>query len=321
MERDVIVIDGGFATQLTRHVEDMVDGDPLWSSRFNCTNPEIVKLVHGHFLDAGSEIIRTNTYQASIEGYMSHLGLTQEEAENLIRKTVNLTLESRADFQGKSPKCRDIKVFGSIGPYGAYLADGSEYSGNYIKTISHDVIREWHKRRITIVVEAGVDGLAVETIPSAIEGEIIVDLLQKDFPGVKFWLSFQCRNGSETAAGEKYQDAVRKIWKKTENILAIGVNCLHPDYVASLFAGLNDPEGDKKTWIPLIAYPNSGETYDVINKKWISDRSLRPLETYIEEWIRLGVRYIGGCCRNYAENISRLRETLDTLSLSHNNNK
>ncbi|XP_055681697.1 uncharacterized protein LOC129789084 [Lutzomyia longipalpis] len=321
MGKVAAAIDGGFATQLTQHVGDLVDGDPLWSARFNATNPKAVKAVHEDFLAAGAELIRTNTYQASVDGYMKHLGLSKEDAVRLIAEAVKLAHEARDDFQRKHPEGAKVKIFGSIGPYGACLADGSEYSGNYMATTAHSTIRQWHKERISIIVEAGVDGLAIETLPSAREGEILLDLMQQEFPDVKFWISFQCPNGTETAAGDNYSETVRKIWqivqedeKLRQNFLAIGVNCSHPDSVASLFAHLNDPQqvpADKK--IPLIAYPNSGEMYDVVEKKWISSRAGRPLESYIEEWIALGARYVGGCCRNYASNIRRIRETLDNL--------
>uniref|UniRef100_A0A1B0DDM3 Hcy-binding domain-containing protein n=1 Tax=Phlebotomus papatasi TaxID=29031 RepID=A0A1B0DDM3_PHLPP len=321
MRKMATVIDGGFATQLTQHVGDKVDGDPLWSARFNATNPAAVKAVHVDFLEAGAEIIRTNTYQASIDNYKKHLGISDEDAIALLRSTVGYAQEARDDFLRKTEKDEKPRIFGSIGPYGACLADGSEYSGSYIKSTNPSVIREWHKSRITVILEAGVDGLAIETLPSALEGEILLQLMKEDFPDVKFWLCFQCRSGSETAAGENYGEAMRKIWqivqgdnKMQEKFLAIGVNCLHPDNVASLFTGLNDPRAPADSQIPLITYPNSGETYDVVKKKWIPGRAQEPLESRLEEWIKLGVRYVGGCCRNYASDIRRIRETLDTLS-------
>ncbi|XP_059617368.1 uncharacterized protein LOC132262201 [Phlebotomus argentipes] len=317
MGRLATVIDGGFATQLTQHVGDRVDGDPLWSARFNATDPEAVKKVHRDFLEAGAELIRTNTYQASIGNYMKHLGLSEEAAISLIQDTVGFAKEARDEFARTSEKGSVPQVFGSIGPYGACLADGSEYTGSYVVSTSPSVIREWHKKRISVIIEAGVDALAIETLPSAVEGEILLNLMREDFPDVKFWLSFQCRSDSETAAGENYQEAVRRIWKKvkedgvlSKNFLAIGVNCTHPDRVTPLFSGLNQEE-DR---IPLIAYPNSGETYDVVEKKWICDRAQQPLESRVQEWIGLGVRYVGGCCRNYADDIRRLRETLDSVA-------
>uniref|UniRef100_A0A1L8E2K0 Putative cysteine s-methyltransferase n=1 Tax=Nyssomyia neivai TaxID=330878 RepID=A0A1L8E2K0_9DIPT len=316
----VVGIDGGFATQLTQHIGDLVDGDPLWSARFNLTNPEAVKVVHGDFMEAGAKIIRTNTYQASVGGYKMYLGLSTEDSVKLIQSTVKLAHEARDDFMRKNAGAACPQIFGSIGPYGACLADGSEYSGSYMGTTDHGTIRQWHNERIAIILEAGVDGLAIETLPSAKEAEILVNLMKENFANVKFWISFQCRNNAEIASGENYHNTVKYLWQKVQedeklqkNFLAFGVNCSHPDNVASLFAGLNDPQVQTDKTIPFVAYPNSGEIYDVVEKKWISDRSQKPIENYIEEWITLGARYVGGCCRNYASNIRRIRETLDTL--------
>lgn len=80
-------------------------------------------------------------------------------------------------------------IAGAIGSFGAYLADGSEYNGNYIDKYHIDYIRDWHRPRIHALVEGGVDIIAFETLPVQKEAEMLVQLV-KEFPNVKAWLSF-----------------------------------------------------------------------------------------------------------------------------------
>lgn len=165
----VQILDGGFSTQLTVHVGDCVDGDELWSARFNDTNPEAVIATHLDFLQAGADIILTNTYQASVEGYQQYLNLSKDESLELIKKTVGFAHTAREKFMKKQENANLPMILASIGPYGAHLHDGSEYNGGYSDTVTADTIKDWHKTRIDAVLEAGVDGLAVETIPCQVK--------------------------------------------------------------------------------------------------------------------------------------------------------
>lgn len=161
----VMVIDGGFSTQLAFHVGSNIDGDPLWSARFNAVEPSAVVQSHLDFLENGAEIILTNTYQASVEGYTKYLNLDREQSIDLIKSTVQLAHVARDKFLETRSDQEKPLIFASIGPYGAHLHDGSEYTGSYATTVSTAAMKKWHKVRIDACVEAGVDGLAIETIP------------------------------------------------------------------------------------------------------------------------------------------------------------
>jgi len=314
----VLVIDGGFATQLTVHVGESVDGDPLWSARFNATNPDAVIQTHLDFLKAGAEAIMTNTYQASVEGYNEYLHCTTDQSIKLIKDTVKLAHVARAMFlnsEGVENEAISIPwIIASIGPYGAHLHDGSEYNGSYADRVSKETIKKWHRVRIEAVLSAGVDALAIETIPCLMEAEALVELLCTEYPHVKFWISFQCKDGDSIAHGEKFSEAALRIWDivKQKNalkkLLAIGVNCVHPRYITPLFKSLNGNLSIEKR-IPLVAYPNSGEVYDVQNG-WHGREDCIPLENYVPEWIGLGTKIVGGCCRTYAKDISRIKNTV-----------
>lgn len=316
--KHITVIDGGFSTQLAEYVGSNIDGDPLWSARFNAVQPEAVVQSHLDFLKAGAEIILTNTYQASIEGYKEYLKLSDDESYELIKSTVKLAHIARDKYL--STKCGDSNlkplIFASIGPYGAHLHDGSEYTGSYEKKVTPATIKKWHKVRIQACIEAGVDGLAIETIPCLMEAKALVDLLFEDYPDVKFWISFQCKDGQVIANGDSFSESVRAICtqvetaRKRQNLVAIGINCIHPSFVSSLFSEVKKEVQDFD--IPLVVYPNSGEVYTV-EEGWHGKNDCIPLEDYIHEWIKLGAGYIGGCCRTNANDIEKIKQKIDAL--------
>ncbi|XP_041777963.1 homocysteine S-methyltransferase-like [Anopheles merus] len=313
---NVTVLDGGFATQLSVHVGKSIDGDPLWSARFNATDPNAVFRTHLDFLEAGAQAIMTNTYQASIEGYVEHLHLTEDTSLNLIKSTVRVAQMARNHFLAKGPANEQRSVpllVASIGPYGAHLHDGSEYTGRYAADVCADTIQKWHRPRIDACLEAGVDVLGIETIPCKMEAEALLDMLCDEYPTVRFWISFQCKDNQHLANGELFADTVSSLWAKarsrrSKNLLALGVNCVHPQIVTPLFRSVNEKKLPEVR-IPLIVYPNSGEVYTV-EDGWQGREDCVPLEHYVPQWIDLGARFIGGCCRTYARDIQRIKQTV-----------
>ncbi|KAF5287119.1 hypothetical protein FQR65_LT12342 [Abscondita terminalis] len=303
----ITVLDGGFATQLGCHVEESIDGDPLWSAKFLRTSPHAVIDTHLDFLRAGADVIMTNTYQASINGFMKYLNLTAEESYNLIKESVGYAKAARDRFQEEFAD--NVKptplIVGSVGPYGASLHDGSEYDGSYAKSTSKEVMMEWHRPRIEALIESGIQVLGLETIPCQIEAEMLVELI-KEYPNVKAWLSFSCgQDGKSIANGDNFQDAARKCYDlNPQQLLAVGVNCLAPKLVESLLTDINKNRSTNP--IPLIVYPNSGETYNV-ELGWISHDQCESIVSYVQKWLDLGVTWIGGCCRTYAADVSRIK--------------
>lgn len=190
----VRLMDGEIATQLLKYEKETED-DPLWCSRFNVTAPESVYKCYMDFLQAGCEILRTNTYQSSLAGFQQHLHLTAQESQELFHSIVQLAHKARADYLETSGSTRKIEIFASAGSFGAYLHDGSEYTGSFLDSISVEVIRKFHKDRLDILLTTGqlLDGVAVETIPSVVEAEIVVGLFNDFYPEVKYWISFNCK--------------------------------------------------------------------------------------------------------------------------------
>lgn len=308
--KNIKIVDGGFSTQLSTHVGDKIDGDPLWTARFLTTNPGAVFATHLDFLRAGADIILTNTYQASIEGFSKYLNLSREESLNVLHKAVDYARAAVNQYMSEVENKPNVPnsnplVAGSCGPYGAFLHDGSEYTGKYCSLVTKETLMDWHRPRITALIESGVDLLAIETIPCKLEAEALLTLL-KEFPDTKAWLSFSCRtDGKSLADGSNFQEVVTECYRQAPagQLIAIGVNCITPQVVTSLLQGINS---EKNNSIPLVVYPNSGEKYTV-EEGWQKAGEECSLHQFIKDWLELGVEYIGGCCRTYAADIQQIR--------------
>ncbi|KAL1513525.1 hypothetical protein ABEB36_002926 [Hypothenemus hampei] len=313
--REIIVLDGGFATQLSCHVSQPIDGDVLWSARFLATDPEAVIDTHVDFLRAGADLIITNTYQASIDLFMKHLNLSEKESYNLIKKAAELAHTAVTRYMEEFPGSRKPLVVGSVGPYGASLHDGSEYNGSYAATTPIETIRAWHIPRIDALIEGGVELLAIETIPCRAEAEMLVKLLKDKYPQMRAWLSFSIsQDGKSIAYGEPFQETARYCYDlNPEQLVAIGINCTAPKHIESLIFGINQGRSNS---LPLIVYPNSGESY-IVEMGWINRDKCEPVETYIPSWLDLGVTWVGGCCRTYAIDVTRIRREVQKWKQSH----
>ncbi|XP_071570055.1 homocysteine S-methyltransferase YbgG-like [Temnothorax nylanderi] len=314
------ILDGGFSGQLSRHVGAKIDGDPLWTARFLATNPTAVYATHLDFLRAGADIIETNTYQASVPGLTKYLNISDGESLDLFATAVHLAKKAVEDYAQKeklSVECRP-KVAGSCGPYGAYLHNASEYTGSYGKTVSRRELIDWHRPRVKALLDAGVDLLALETIPCIEEAEALLELL-KEYPHARAWLSFSCRDYQFISDGSVFREvALRCYHTLPSQVVAVGVNCIDPRHVTPLLRGINASASSRQAHeahrqipsVPLVVYPNRGGSYSATNQ-WTAVPDDRSLNLPISEWLDIGVRYIGGCCKVFAEDIKTIRSEVN----------
>lgn len=289
-----LVIDGALATELERR--GCYLRDELWSAKILLEQPEIIKQVHLDYFKAGADCAITASYQATIEGFAKR-GLNEKEAITLIQKSVKLAIEARNKFwSDASNRIRRPKPFvaASVGPYGAFLADGSEYRGNY--GLTEKELMDFHRPRMKALIEAGAEILACETIPCLIEAQAIAALL-KEFPNITAWLSFSARDEKLISEGQVFADCVKDLQDHPQ-IAATGINCTSPEYISSLIR-----EAKKVTDKHILVYPNSGETYDATKNDWNGDPILDSFGEQAREWYNAGARLIGGCCRTTPEDI------------------
>lgn len=292
-EHSLIILDGAMATELESYGCNL--DDPLWSASVLYENPQLIYQVHLDYFQAGADCAITASYQATVEGFTKR-GLQEAEALELIKKTVLLAKRARDDFWQEEQQLVRPKplVAASVGPYGAYLADGSEYVGNY--GVSDNLLRDFHRQRMAVLIEAGADVLAFETIPSLQEAKVLISLL-KEFPGTYAWLSFSLKDEHSISDGTLLQECAA-LANECEQIAAVGLNCAPLDFVTGAISNLKN-----HTEKPIVVYPNSGETYDPETKTWHGQESCSTLESKSKEWYEAGARLIGGCCRTSPKDI------------------
>lgn len=297
----VLVLDGGLATELERRGADL--RDPLWSARVLLDQPELIRDVHLSYFRAGADLATTASYQASLAGFAKR-GVDRRRALSLIGSSVALARHARAMFW-TSPDREPDRVWpliaGSVGPYGAALADGSEYRGNY--GVGRAELIEFHRPRLEILLDAAVDVLAIETIPSLGEADALLELLAER-PTARAWFSFTTRDASRLSEGQPIEEAARLV-SSSPQVVAVGVNCVPPKQVDPLLARLRSA-----TDLPLVVYPNSGERWDSTLRCWCGEASPLDPAAAVVRWRAAGARLIGGCCRTTPANISAIRAAL-----------
>jgi len=296
-----VVLDGGLATELEARGHDL--SDRLWSARLLLTDPAAIEDVHLAYYRAGAQVATTASYQATVPGFLA-AGLDRQAATDAIKRSAVLARRARERYAAEGDRTvTGLLVAGSVGPYGAMLADGSEYRGDYDPGPS--ALREIHAPRIEALLEAGVDLLAMETIPTIREAEVLVTLL--DMFAATGWLSYQCRDGATTAAGEPIEDAMR-VAHGHVGVVAVGVNCTAPRHVPAILTAARSA-----TDLPLIAYPNGGDRWDATMRGWVADDEAgRFAGPEIGAWTGLGAAWLGGCCGTGPSDIAGLAQALAT---------
>lgn len=328
-----LVLDGALATQLERFGVSL--NTALWSAAALHTHPHLIRAVHRAYYLAGAHVATTASYQATPAGFAGFAGRPSvveaddagtdtdmdagADALRLIRLSVTLAQEARAEalaelrerahhrIDGEQQE-RPLYVAGSVGPYGAHLADGSEYTGAYGPTLTEASLQAFHRARIAALLRAGADVLALETIPSAGEARALCSLLAAEFPAAQAWLSFSLRDapgarGSCIADGTPLREAVAGV-AGCAQIVAVGVNCVAPSLVGPALREL----AATAPGMPLLCYPNSGEMWDAKGRCWKPggkqwEAEGEGLGEAVRGWIRDGARMVGLCCRSAPEDI------------------
>ena len=293
--RGTLLLDGGLGTELERAGGDL--SSPLWSAQVLLADPAQVVLVHKAYLEAGAECITSASYQISAEGFR-RAGLSAEEADLALTTSVLLARQVRDRFQ--QIHNRRALVAASVGPYGAMLADGSEFRGDYRLTIEQ--LTEFHLPRMTTLAAAAPDLLACETIPSLLEAQALVSCLHF-LPSQKAWFSFSCADDQHVSHGEQLADCGRLLDSESQ-VLAVGINCTAPGLIAKLVRQLRAVTGK-----PIVVYPNAGQTWDSVARQWRGAAGDN-LATLAAEWRLEGARWFGGCCGTTPQDIANLRAAI-----------
>ncbi len=295
--RKLLILDGALATELERRGANL--NDPLWSAKLLIEQPELIRQVHLDYFLAGADVATTASYQATFESF-ARRGFDHAAAAALMADSVRLAVQARDAFWSEPAnrvgRIRPL-VAASVGPYGAMLADGSEYKGHY--GLTEEQLMDFHRPRLQVLLQTGADLLACETIPCLAEARALARLLA-EFPGASAWISFSCRDGLHNSQGERLADCVAAL-ERYAQVLAVGVNCTAPQYIDSLVE-----QAQAQTRKPVLVYPNSGEQYDATHKQWHGNPSASHFAEQARGWHARGARLIGGCCRTSPEDIAAI---------------
>jgi S-methylmethionine-dependent homocysteine/selenocysteine methylase len=294
-----VVLDGGLATELERRGHDLTTA--LWSARLLRDDPTAIAAVHAAYAGAGAQVVTTASYQATFEGF-ARAGIDARTTERLLQWSVELARQGAPDAW----------IAGSVGPFGALLADGSEYTGDYTDPawtghagggLTVAELRRFHRRRMQVLADAGVDVLACETVPAAAEAEALVAEAQS--LGVPIWLSLTTVTDDDGVVRTRRGEPAAEVFALAagvDEVVAVGVNCTYP---SGVLAAVTTAAAAGK---PVVVYPNSGEGWDAAGRRWTGE-PLRATQD-IPRWVAAGARLIGGCCRIGPDEIRQIAGTL-----------
>ncbi|MEV0481078.1 homocysteine S-methyltransferase [Streptomyces sp. NPDC050508] len=292
-----LVLDGGLSNQLGAAGHDL--SDELWSARLLADRPEAITEAHLAYFEAGADVAITSSYQATFEGFAKR-GVGRERAAELLALSVELAREAAVRAHAKGVT-RPLWVAASVGPYGAMLADGSEYRGRYGLTV--DELARFHRPRLEVLAAARPDVLALETVPDADEADALLRAVRG--LGVPAWLSYSIA-GDRTRAGQPLEAAFA-LAADADEIIAVGVNCSAPEDVDGAVE-----TAARVTGKPVVVYPNSGETWDAEARAWTGRATFTAEQ--VEGWRTSGARLIGGCCRVGPGAITSIARTLTSTA-------
>lgn len=306
-KQGVFILDGGLATELENRGHDL--NHPLWSAKLLIENPGEIAAVHRSYLEAGADCIISASYQASIAGLVAE-GFSEKKAKSTIKESVSIARQARDDVMSMVKNTNRINplIAASIGPYGAYLANGAEYHGAY--HLSTNELKEFHQSRWECLSQTAADIFACETIPSIHEAEALRILLDES-PDISAWISFSCKDGVHISDSTPLKECL-SLFEDCTNLLAIGINCTAPVYIPSLIRQMTQ----FKTSKIKIIYPNSGERFDVVKKKWTGEQTFQDFGELALEWYKSGARILGGCCRTGPKHITAIKKAITNYHLS-----
>ncbi|MCC4468083.1 homocysteine S-methyltransferase [Limosilactobacillus reuteri] len=292
-----LLIDGAMSTALEQLGADT--NNSLWTASVLANQPALVKKVHQEYFKAGARLAITDTYQANVPAFIKN-GYSKQEAHSLIQRAVALAKEARDEYQQETGIYN--YVAGALGPYGAYLANGSEYTGDYhFSTVEY---QQFHRPRLTDILTVGVDVIAIETQPRLDEVLAELDLVKELAPDTLCYVSFSLKDPTHLPDGTPLAVAARTV-AKYPNVFAVGVNCIPLEEVTAAIETVHQVT-DK----PVIAYPNSSATYDPTTKTWSYPHGRRGLVDYLPQWLAAGLTIVGGCCTTTPQDIAALHEYL-----------
>jgi homocysteine S-methyltransferase len=320
LKERVLFLDGGLATQLEE--KGIVLHRLLWSAYCIITHPELITSVHLDYLRHGADIITTSSYQASYEGF-SKIGVGEKQVDELMKKSVELARTAVKQYQDELKEKAEVKhiskciIAGSLGPYGAILANGAEFRGDYVGHMTAEQLKEFHRPRVRALLQGGVDVIAAETCPALKEAQALAEMFEEpEWQQYNFvaWISFTIRFENEslesepvTSKGESLEQVFEAL-QPFKRVVAVGVNCSTPLLISEAVKTAKKYCQNKA----VIVYPNRGEDWEPVSQSWVPSPYManKTLGQFASEWVQNGASILGGCCRTTPNDILSMREQI-----------
>jgi homocysteine S-methyltransferase len=257
---------------------------PIWSAMALLDAPSVVEQIHRDYLDAGAEVIITNTFRTH-RSNLEKVGMGNDAARLTtlavaIAQNAVRTSGKQAWVAGSMAPLEDSYSTAEASPREEYLRAHTEMAQN-----------------LSI---AGVDLLLAETMKYINEAAAAAEAASKT--GLPFGVSFICKADGNLLSGENIQDAVNEVEKHGPTFF--GINCTPADTIEKVLTQLM-----AITRLPVAVYANPGRTEDF--KTWDESEADEPTVYchFAEAWIKKGVRLVGGCCGTQPEFISELAQS------------
>lgn len=295
-----LVLDGAMADELQRQGIDL--NSKLWTASALIDQEEKVYHAHLNYFKAGANIVITDTYQANLPAF-EKAGYSQKQAEEFIKKAVRIAKQARDDYE-RQTEIHNY-VAGTVGPYGAYLADGNEYRGDY--ELSPQEYLDFHLPRLRLILAEKPDLIALETQPKLTETQVLLDWLTQHVPEVPVYVSFTLKDKTTISDGTSLAHAAQVV-DKYKQVVGIGINCVAPNLVTPALELLS-----KNTIKPLVVYPNQGASYNPEIKEWEEVKEHFDFSKLTKTWYEKGARLIGGCCTTGPKEVKQISTTLNQL--------
>jgi homocysteine S-methyltransferase len=285
-EKSLVILDSAMGTELQERGVDI--SLPLWSAAAIFENPDTIRQIHIDNIDAGADIITTNTFRTQRRTFEKanyhHDGMDfSTTAKELTKTAVEIAREAAMIAN------ENVLIAGSIAP----LEDC--YKPELVPDT--DTLCSEHYEHVMNLVESGVDLLLAETMSSVREISAVLNQIHKT--DKQYCISLLCRNDKLLFSGELIKDAIDIIEKFSPQ--AILLNCIHPTSIEGILKNLMNLTGR-----PLGVYANVGEPSFYEGASMIVNVTPDEYYNYALKWKNLGVKIIGGCCGTAPEYIGKI---------------
>ncbi len=315
LEKRILILDGAMGTMIQRYKLEEADyrGDRFadWKTLIKgnndllcLTQPEIIRTIQGEYLEAGADLIETNTFNAQ------RISMADYEMESLVRE-INLAAAKIArtiadEYTAKNP-AKPRFVIGSIGPTNKTASMSADVNNPATRGITYDQLVDAYQEQIEALIEGGVDALLIETIFDTLNAKAAIfaaeEAMAKLSKRLPIMLSATVADKSgRTLSGQTIRAFLASI--SHADLLSVGLNC---SFGASDLKPYLQEISEHSPWF-VSAYPNAGLPNQFGEYDETPERMAEQVAEYFDEKL---VNIIGGCCGTSPAHIAQYQKLIE----------